>query len=321
MRKKPMLAYPVSAKPIDYSKPTFIQPKLDGVRCVIQAEPWVTNDASGYDIVAYSRTGKEWKNIQHILADLKPFFQKYPNVILDGELYNHDLRDNFEKIISLVRKTKPTDEDRLEASKLTQFHCYDIIDEELPFDQRIEFVNESLMLMGDSIYTVDTKMVEHYSEAEAKIAHLQNLEAGYEGSILRTNDTYACKRSHNLRKFKDFHDTEATITSWVEGKGKRTGTIGKFMAIDADGNEFGMPVMDKFKYLQDNFKKMQGYVGKTATFTTSNALKLIAIVIHCLNVYVIMNRNQQELNKDIKRVAIALEKLVKLMTKMMKENG
>ena len=34
-----------------------------------------------------------------------------------------------------------------------------------------------------------------------------------------------------------------------------------------------------------------------------------------------MNRNQQELNKDIKRVDIALEKLVKLMTKMMKDNG
>ena len=77
MRKKPMLAYPVSAKPIDYSKPTFIQPKLDGVRCVIQAEPWVTNE-NGYDIVAYSRTGKEWKNIDHILEQLKPFFAKYP---------------------------------------------------------------------------------------------------------------------------------------------------------------------------------------------------------------------------------------------------
>ena len=38
MRKKPMLAYPVSAKPIDYSKPTFIQPKLDGVRCLIQCD-------------------------------------------------------------------------------------------------------------------------------------------------------------------------------------------------------------------------------------------------------------------------------------------
>ena len=32
-----------------------------------------------------------------------------------------------------------------------------------------------------------------------------------------------------------------------------------------------------------------------------------------------MNRNQQELYKDIKRVAVALEKLVKLITKMAKE--
>ena len=257
MRKKPMLAYPVSAKPIDYSKPTFIQPKLDGVRCVIQCDNSV--------ITAYSRTGKEWKNIDHILEQLKPFFQKYPDVILDGELYNHDLKDNFEKIISLVRKTKPTDEDRLEASKKTQFHCYDIIDEELPFDQRCEFLLEALMLIGDSIYTVDTHWLD--SEIEAKVRHKYNLSKGYEGSIVRTNDTYQCKRSHNLRKFKDFSDAEAYIVGYEEGKGKREGTLGKFMAIDVDGNEFGMPVMDKFKYLQNNFKEMQGWVGKTATFT------------------------------------------------------
>ena len=34
-----------------------------------------------------------------------------------------------------------------------------------------------------------------------------------------------------------------------------------------------------------------------------------------------MTKGEQELQKDIKRVAIALEKLVRLMTKMMKENG
>ena len=218
MRYKPMLAYPVSAKPIDYSKPVFIQPKLDGVRCVIQYEQ-VDHFSRPikYEVKAYSRTGKEWKNIEHILAQLKSFFDKFPNIILDGELYNHDLRDNFEKIISLVRKTKPTDEDRLEASKMTQFHCYDIIDEELPFDQRIEFVNESLMLLGDSIHIVDTEMVEH--EEYALRVHKENLKDGYEGSIVRTNDTYACKRSHNLRKFKDFQDTEAMLIDWVEGKG------------------------------------------------------------------------------------------------------
>ena len=258
MRKKPMLAYPVSDKPIDYSKPTFIQPKLDGVRCVIQCDDWG-------GITAYSRTGKEWKNIQHVLEQLVPFFEKYPNVILDGELYNHDFKDNFEKIISMVRKTKPTPEARVESAENVQFHCYDIIDEELPFEHRIEFVTEALMLLGDSIYTVDTNMV--FREDDAKVYHARNIDSGYEGSIVRTNDTYACKRSHNLRKFKDFHDTEATITGWVEGKGKRIGTIGKFLAVDSEGNEFGMPVMDKFKYLQDNFEVMQGYVGKTATFT------------------------------------------------------
>jgi len=252
-----MLAYPASAKPIDYDQPTYIQPKLDGVRCVIQYDTGV--------VTAYSRTGKEWKNIEHILAQLKPFFDQYPNVILDGELYNHDLRDNFEKIISLVRKTKPTDEDRLEASKLTQFHCYDIIDETLPYNQRMEFISQFLMLFGSSIHTVET--IRLVDEDEAQSIHRSNLRKGYEGSIVRTNDTYACKRSHNLRKFKDFHDAEATLTGWVEGKGKRIGTIGKFTAVDSEGNEFGMPVMDKFKFLQDNFKKMQGYVGKTATFT------------------------------------------------------
>ena len=268
MRKKPMLAYPVSTKPIDYSKPTFIQPKLDGVRCVIQAEPAYSKAGypmTGYNVVAYSRTGKEWKNIDHILEQLEPFFNKFPNVILDGELYNHDLRDNFEKIISMVRKTKPTDDDRLEASKKTQFHCYDIIDEELPFDQRNEFLLEALMLLGDSIYTVDTNMV--FREDDAKVYHARNLDAGYEGSIVRTNDTYQCKRSHNLRKFKDFHDAEAKIIGWAEGKGKRRGTIGKFIGVDDGGNQFGMPVMDKFKYLQEHFEEMKTWVGKLATFT------------------------------------------------------
>jgi len=258
-----MLAYPVSGKPIDYNNRVFMQPKLDGVRCVIQYERRVQPREDV--VVAYSRTGKEWKNIDHILVQLKPFFQKFPNVILDGELYNHDLKDNFEKIISLVRKTKPTAEDRVESAEMVQFHCYDIIDEELPFDQRCEFINESLMLLGNSIETLDTVMV--FDDDEAKSIHRSNLKKGYEGSILRTNDVYKCGRSWHLRKFKDFHDDEAMILDWVEGKGKRAGTIGKFMAQDSEGNIFGMPVMDKFQYLQDNFEEMKTWVGKLATFT------------------------------------------------------
>jgi len=265
MRYKPMLAYPVSSKPVDYGEPVFIQPKLDGVRCLIQYEPEkYSDDSYRGKIIAYSRTGKEWKNIEHILFNLKPFFELNPNVVLDGELYNHDLRDNFEKIISCVRKTKPTTTHRLESSGLVQFHCYDVPSNPNNFDVRNEWIRLNVP-SNFCIKHVETLVVG--CESQSKVYHQNNLDKGYEGSILRLNTEYQCKRSHSLRKFKDFHDTEAVLTSWVEGKGKRKGTIGKFMAVDPEGNVFGMPVMDKFKYLQDNFEEMKTWVGKTATFT------------------------------------------------------
>ena len=172
-----MLAYPVSDKPIDYTKPVFIQPKLDGVRCLIQ-----------YDagkVTAYSRTGKVWKNIEHIELNLLKFFNKYPNVILDGELYNHAFKHDFESIISMVRKQKPTMQDRLKSAENVQFHCYDIVDEKLPFQQRIEFINKNLIL-SNSIRIVETYRTEddHYS----KLTHGINKANGYEGSILRSNN-------------------------------------------------------------------------------------------------------------------------------------
>ena len=267
MRKKPMLAYPVSDKPIDYDDKVFMQPKLDGVRCIIQYEDMPTTthfQLENKQVKAYSRTGKEWKNIDHILFNLEPWFKLNPNVILDGELYNHGLKDNFEKIISLVRKTKPTAEDRLEAAQYTEFHCYDIIDETKTFEERMNFITQTVP-RNHTIKHVRTMVVGN--EDQAKVNHNRNLDSGYEGSILRTNDIYKCGRSWNLRKFKDFHDDEAMILDWVEGKGKRIGTIGKFMAQDSEGNVFGMPVMDNFKYLQDNFEEMKTWVGQLATFT------------------------------------------------------
>ena len=269
MRHKPMLAHPVGGferiTEDDWREGLYSQPKLDGVRCLIQCD----GNPAKRGIVAYSRTGKEWKNINHILEQLIPFFIEFPNVVLDGELYNHNLRDNFEKIISLVRKTKPTDKDRVEAAEKVQFHCYDIVNEDWNFEDRNMFRQQNFSYYGDyqcdSVISVDHGLVLNTEEVE--VAHEEYLDRGYEGSILRKNENYECKRSWTLQKVKDFSDAEAKIIYWVEGKGKRKGTIGKFQAVDKHGNEFGIPVMDKFEYLQKNFKKMQGWVGKTATFT------------------------------------------------------
>ena len=257
MRKKPMLAYPVSDKPIEYNK-VSMQPKLDGVRCVIQ-----------YDagkVIAYSRTGKEWKNIDHILLNLYKFFDKHPNVILDGELYNHDLKDDFEQIISLVRRQKPDDIDMLESRDMVQFHCYDIIDETLTFEERNYFISKHVE-PSYCVKHVKTQAVA--TESLAKVVHQQNLDNGYEGSILRTNDVYKCGRSWSLRKFKDFSDAEAYIVGYEVGKGKREGTLGKFLMQDEDGNKFGCPPGKGYNYkdMKDMLDNIHEYMGQTATFT------------------------------------------------------
>ena len=261
---KPMLAHKFDNKRVDWSQPVYIQPKLDGIRCVMKADG------------CYSRNGKKFMNVQHLYTKaIQDLFKANPLLVIDGELYNHDLRDNFEKIVSLVRKQKPKPEDRKEARRLIQYHVYDFV---MAYKGKLDLIESDMNryekrmhqlvcsdMYGKHIRYVPARGV--HSLDKAKEIHNDFLQQGYEGSILRLNGPYKCGRSYDLMKFKDFSDTEAKIVDWVEGKGKRRGTIGKFIAIDSDGIRFGMPVMDNFKKLQANFKAMQDWVGRTATFT------------------------------------------------------
>ena len=254
--QKPMLAHKFDNSRVDWSKPVYIQPKLDGVRCLF------TKDG------AYSRTGKQFKNLAHIELVLIPFFKQYPDVILDGELYNHELKNDFEKIISLVRKQKPTADDRLEAKELVQFHVYDY------FDNNVYDVYKGRMhsLVNTAIYDMQIKYVPAYlvdSYNYARKMHADFLKQGYEGSIIRLNGIYKHGRSYDLMKFKDFSDTEATIIGYELGKGKRTGTLGKFIMLDDEGVQFGCPPGKGYSYkdLAEMLNNITDYVGKRATFT------------------------------------------------------
>ena len=95
------------------------------------------------------------------------------------------------------------------------------------------------------------------------------LELGYEGSIIRKNKPYECKRSWTLMKVKDFSDAEATIIGYEEGKGKREGHLGKFIMQDDDGNEFGCPPGKGYNYkdMKDMLENIHDYIGERATFT------------------------------------------------------
>ena len=70
-------------------------------------------------------------------------------------------------------------------------------------------------------------------------------------------------------KFKDFHDAEATIINYEVGKGKREGTLGKFIMEDEDGNVFGCPPGKGYNYkgMADLLENIHDYIGQVATFT------------------------------------------------------
>tara|TARA_R100001460_G_scaffold85936_1_gene127258 strand:- start:1697 stop:2545 length:849 start_codon:yes stop_codon:yes gene_type:complete len=259
---KPMLAHKFDDSRVDWSQPVYIQPKLDGVRCLF------TKDG------AYSRTGKQFKNLAHVELALIPFFRTNPYMILDGELYNHDLKNDFEKIISLVRKQKPTADDRLEAQELVQFHVYDYFDIGIPGSDGTYNSYKTRMqnLVTSDIYDkqikyVPAKLVDSYNYA--RDIHTAFLNEGYEGSIIRLDGLYKHGRSYDLMKFKDFSDTEATIIGYELGKGKRTGTLGKFIMLDDEGVQFGCPPGKGYSYkdLAEMLNNITDYVGKRATFT------------------------------------------------------
>ena len=253
---KPMLAHKYDDSRVDWSQPVYIQPKLDGVRCLF------TKDG------AFSRTGKQFMNVAHIQLELISFFKDNPDVVLDGELYNHDLKHDFEKIISLVRKQKPTADDRLEAKNLMQYHLYDFID-----NKKTNYQNRMHQLACADIYSSSIKHVPAYRvykhEEALNMHHDAYLAKGYEGSILRLDGPYKHGRSYDLMKFKDFSDTEATIIGYETGKGKREGTLGKFIMQDDDGNEFGCPPGKGYNYkdLANILNNIGDYIGKRATFT------------------------------------------------------
>jgi len=252
---KPMLAHKYDEARINWSLPVYIQPKLDGVRCLF------TKDG------AFSRTGKQFKNLAHIELALISFFKQHPNVVLDGELYNHKLKNDFEKIISLVRKQKPTADDRLDAQHLVQFHVYDYIDDKYD-NYQIRMAQLACSDIYDAqIKHVPTLLADSYSYA--RTLHEEFLEDGYEGSIIRLNGKYKHGRSYDLMKFKDFNDTEATIIGYELGKGKRTGTLGKFIMLDDEGVEFGCPPGKGYSYkdLAEMLNNITDYIGKRATFT------------------------------------------------------
>jgi len=235
----------------------FVQPKLDGIRCII------TRDGM------FSRNGKPLVSAPHIFNSVKHLFDKYPNIIAyDGELYNHGLAEDFNKIISLAKKTKPTVNDLQESADLLQFWCYDIItlDKNASFSERLSNLT--------SIYNIEFKdindifvLVETFQCFKEDVEqYLENmLDQLFEGLIIRLDAPYEHRRTKSLLKYKRFIDCEFQIDDIEEGDGNRTGIAGNIVSHTTDGQTFHSNLKFDYDFCRELLLNKKKYIGKYCT--------------------------------------------------------
>lgn len=237
----------------------FSQPKLDGIRCIIKRDGM------------WSRGGKPIIAVPHVWNTVKSIFDTHPDIVLDGELYNHKLRRHLNRISGICRKTKTTPEE-LEEAKVVQFHIYDVTGEaefELlmedgettahftldadtqwhnpaeDFDRlsalgAVELFYESHDT-GGNLESVETELLtdqEHLDRLDKEY-----IEFGYEGQMIRFGSgVYESKYSAFLLKRKNFFDAEFLIVGIEEGSGTTAGMAGNIICITPQGKEFGTGV-------------------------------------------------------------------------------
>lgn len=254
---KPTFVEPMLAKNYnDYNDsiqfPVFSQQKLDGIRCV------VTKDGM------FTRNGKSIESCPHIFNELQKFFVNQPSLVFDGELYNHDLKHDFNKIASLVKKTKPTIEDNKESAELVQYWVYDIVDTTKTFKERNEWINFELFTKEyASIKPVWAACPVNQQELDALYA--EYTESGFEGQMVRLDTKYENKRSKNLLKRKDFQDKEYTILEIIEGEGNKSGMAGAMVFENELGIQFNSNIKGDRNFLKCLWADKQDIIGKQAT--------------------------------------------------------
>lgn len=273
----PMLAHTfepaATAKKNNIMFPCFVQPKLDGLRCIMYRDP-VTGE-----LHCQSRTGSYFETMDHIKASLAHVFAKHPTLLFDGELYTTEIP--FEELAGLIKKKKltPGDKDRLCA---IEYHIYDIVDETKPFEERHAMLrkifaqNAASRMASPHAHAIASDHLPQFirlvptteakTPAEFRTQFGEFIEQGYEGIMLRNKKgMYRCNyRSHDLQKYKEFLEDEFSIVGFTQGDGRDKGTI-IWICVTKEGKEFNVRPRGTMEHRRKLFQTGEKYVGKKLT--------------------------------------------------------
>jgi DNA ligase-1 len=215
----PMLAESFSKVKSPLTYPLDVQPKLDGVRCLVQ----IVNDS----IKLSSRGRGDFSHLLPIFEDsLKSILALLPSgSILDGELIvNTDTGgENFAASVSVVRKTKTpltlTEKASLKYVIFSQFH---LEDKRSYTERQASLLSVFSQLSLPNVILIDSFIV--HNEIELYEKYEIFLKKGHEGIMLyQPNGLYESgKRSKQLLKLKPFEEMEGKVERVIAGRGKES---------------------------------------------------------------------------------------------------
>ena len=247
---EPMLAHKWRDHSAKIQFPAFVQPKLDGIRCIA-----IIKDGS---CTLWSRTRKPINSMPHIVAEIERQFAGREDCTLDGELYNHDYKDKFEEIVSLVRPDAPK-----AGHGVVQYHIYDaaLNGQMWTFKQRSTFLAERIK-PNMILVLVDTVVVD---QDEVTAVFTKYRKKGYEGAMIRnTQSLYENKRSYGLQKIKEFDDAEFEIVGVESGRG-RMSECAIFCCVTKTGDNFNCKMEGSLDALKGFLKNPKSVIGKMLT--------------------------------------------------------
>lgn len=281
---EPMLAHPLISKKTKKDKangksstaivdrsdklryPLMVDRKYNGMRQVTSANG------------PFSRKGEEVKTAPHIWEAVKPLFDETPSLVLDGELYNHDLRHKLNELIHIVRTNadhKITPELLRESEQKVRYYVYDgygfevdgvEITEDTPCRERRDALKKFLKGVP-YIVVVPYIMVANMDAAKQNYGEF--LDDGYEGAILRNADApYQHFRTDDLIKLKPYEDMEVIILDVIDPGSGNWGGTGKTASVRmANGKEFNATFKGSKETLVEILKQKDKWIGQKVTMT------------------------------------------------------
>lgn len=241
----PMLAQKFTERKHKITYPCYVQPKLNGVRCIAR----MTEMGPEY----LSRKGKLYTTLSHLNESVEDLTCRW-EVPLDGEIFHPDW--TFQEILRAVKK------DRGDLTDELQYWVYDVVDVDSDFEDRIQKIQQ-FRLQNQVVY-VPTHEVN--SEEEIMEHHKKFTDQGFEGTIVRNKKgTYKLKhRSIDLQKYKTMLDREYIVTGVHEGTGTDEGTA-VFELETPEGLKFSSRPKGSRETRAKYLENIQDIIGKEAT--------------------------------------------------------